>query len=100
MTKENLKRIAHEISTSSKKKGSQEQGKGKRKLILPEESKDEEELLAIGAEILEDVALNKVSIETQFNQFIELGLKQGRPKKVRVVTPLEISPIDLTPDSP
>ena len=63
MTKENLKRIANEISTSRKKKGSQEQGKGKCKLILPEELEDEEELLSTIVDILEDAALNKVSVE-------------------------------------
>ena len=82
MTNENMKRIAQEISTSRKKKGSQAQGKGKRKLILSEESEDEEELLASVADILEDVALNKVSFEKQFKQFIESGVKQGRTKKV------------------
>ena len=66
MRKENLKRISQEISTSRKKKGTQAQGKGERKLILSEESEDEDELLATTADILEDVALNKVSIEKQF----------------------------------
>ena len=100
MTKENLKRIANEISTSRKKKGSQAQGKGKRKLILPEESEDEEELLVIAADILEDASMNKVSVKTQFKQFIESGAKQGSPKKVRVSIPSGISPIDLIPESP
>ena len=63
MKKENLNRIAKEISTSRKNKGTQEQGKGKCKLILSEESEDEEELLATTANILEDAALNKVSVE-------------------------------------
>ena len=49
---------------------------------------------------MEDVAQNKVSVKTQFKQFIESGAKQGRPKKVRVATPPEISPIYLTPKSP
>ena len=66
MTKENLKIIAKEISTSRKKKGTQAQGKGERKLILSEELEDEEELLATAADILDDAALNKVSIEKQF----------------------------------
>ena len=66
MTKENMKRIANEISTSRKKKWIQAQGKGKCKLILSEESEDKEELLTTTADILEDAALNKVSIETQF----------------------------------
>ena len=45
MTRENLKKIAKEISTSRKKKGTQEKGKGKRKLILSK-SEYEQELLA------------------------------------------------------
>ena len=68
--------------------------------MLSEESKYEEELLATAVDILEDASLNKVSIETQFKQFIEVGAKQGRTKKVRVATPLKIYPIDLTPKSP
>ena len=42
MTKENLNKIAKEISTSIKKKGNQEKGKGKCKIILSEESEYEE----------------------------------------------------------
>ena len=64
MTKQNLKRIAQEISTSRKKQGSQAQGKGKCKLILLEESEDEKELLATAVDILEDASMNKVSVET------------------------------------
>ena len=71
MTKENLKKIAKEISTSRKKKGTKEKGKGKHKLILPKESRDEEELLSTISNILEDAAINKVSVETQFKQFVE-----------------------------
>ena len=100
MRKKNLKKIAEEISTSRKKKGTQAKGKGKCKFILPEESEDEEELLATATEILEDAAINKVSVETQFKQFIESRAKQGRLKKVRTATHPEINPIDLTPDSP
>ena len=81
MTKENLKKIAKEISTSRKKKGTQEKGKGKHKLILPEESKDEEELLATATDILEDAAINKVYIKTQFKHFVESWAKQGRIKR-------------------
>ena len=100
MTKENLKRIANEISTSRKKKGSQDQGKGKRKLILSEDSKAKEELLATAADILEDARKNKVSVETQFKQFVKSRAKQGRLKKVRTATPPTVDSIDLTPDSP
>ena len=66
MAKENLKKIVREISTSRKKKGTREKWKGKRNLILPEESEDEEELLATAVDILEDASINKVFIETQF----------------------------------
>ena len=100
MTKENLRKIAKEISTSRRNKGTQGKGKGKHKLILSEESKYEEELFSTIANILEDVATNKVSVETQFKQFVKLGEKQGRLKKVRIATPPTIDSIDLTPDSP
>ena len=86
MTKENLKKIAKEISTSRKKKGTHAKGKGKHKLILSEESEYEEELLSTAADILEDALINKVSVETQFKQFVESGAKQGRFKKVRTAT--------------
>ena len=86
MTKENFKKIAKEISTSRKNKGTQEKGKGKHKLILSEESEDEEELLVTAVDILKDASRNKVSIETQFKQFVESGAKQGRFKKVRTAT--------------
>ena len=71
MTKENLKKIAKEISTSRKKKGTQGKGKGKHKLILSEDSEDEEELLATAADILEDAEKNKVLVETQSKQFVK-----------------------------
>ena len=66
-----MRKIAKEISTSRKKKGTQEKGKGKPKLILSEESEDEEELLATIVDILEDAVINKVSVETQFKKFVE-----------------------------
>ena len=70
MTKENLRKIAKEIAASRKKKANQEKGKGKRKLILSE-SEDEEELLATIVDIIKDVAANKISVKTQFKQFVE-----------------------------
>ena len=57
------------------------------------------ELLATTINILEDAAINKVSVETQFKQFVESGAKKGRLKKVRNATQPEINPIDLNPDS-
>ena len=66
MTKDNLKRIAQEISTSRKNQGTQAQVKGKRKIILQEESEDEYELLSTTADILEDASPNKVYVEAQF----------------------------------
>ena len=79
MTKENLRKIAKEIAVS-RKKSSREKGKGKRKLILSE-SEDEEELLATAVDIIKDVAANKISVETQFKRFVDVGAKQGRPKR-------------------
>ena len=71
MTKENLRKIAKEVATSRKKKGTQGKGKGKHKIILSEESEDEEELLATAADILEDAEKNRVSVETHFKHFVE-----------------------------
>ena len=67
---------------------------------MSEESEDEEELMATVADILEDAGKNKVSIETQFKQFVKSRAKQGRLKKVRIATPPTVDSIDLTPDSP
>ena len=60
-------------------------------------------------DIIEDATTNKVSVETQFKQFVEAGAKQGRPKKVKstntsttenivdlVSTPLPPSPTNTT----
>ena len=66
MIKENLRKIDKEIATSRKKIGTQGKGKGKHKFILSEELDDEEELLDTIVDILEDAAMNKVSVETQF----------------------------------
>ena len=85
MTKENLRKIAKEIATSRKKKAIQEKGKGKHKIVLSE-SEDEEEMLATAIDIIEDATTNKVSIETQFKWFVDVGAKQGRPKKVKTTT--------------
>ena len=100
MTKENLKKIAHKISTSRKKKESQAQGKGKHKIILPKESENEQELLASVVDILEDASINKVYVKTQFKHFIELEEKQGRSKKVIFSIPSKLYPIDLVSTPP
>ena len=47
-----------------------------------------------------DAPIKKVSVKTQFKQFVESRAKQGRLKKVRTATQPEINPIDLTLDSP
>ena len=85
MTKENLRKIAKEVAALRKRKALQEQGKGKHKLIISE-SEDEEELLVTTVDIIEDATTNKVSVETQFKQFVEVGAKQAQPKKVKITT--------------
>ena len=87
MTKENLNKITKEIAASRKRKTNQGKGKGKCQLILSE-SEDKEELLAISINIIENAAANKISVETQFKQFVDAGAKQGRPKKVKTTNPL------------
>ena len=66
-----------------KKTQQQQQGKGKHKLIIAESSEDEEELAATTLDIIEDAAPKKVSVETQFQKFVEAGAQQGRLKKVK-----------------
>ena len=70
-----IKKLVSEIATAWKKiKGKeQQQGKGKRKLIIFESSDDDDKLAAVALDIIEDAAANKVSVETQFQHFIEEG---------------------------
>ena len=80
MTKENLRKIAKEITTSRKRKEIQEKGKGKSKLILSG-SEDEEEILDTIVDIIEDTAANKISVDTQFKRFVDGGVKKREIKK-------------------
>ena len=57
-----LKEIAASIKRN--KTQQQQQGKGKRRLIIAEYLEDEEELAATSLDIIEDVAANKVPVET------------------------------------
>ena len=61
-----IKKLASEIAAARKKIRTQkeQQGKGKRKLIIAELSNDEEELVATAVNIVEDAAANKVPVET------------------------------------
>ena len=63
-----IRKLANEIAASRKKIKVQkeQQGKGKRKLIIVESSDDEYELAAAAIDIIEDEATNKVLVETQF----------------------------------
>ena len=100
MKKENLRKIAKEITASRKRKAIQEKGKGKRKLILSE-SEDEEELLATIVDIIEYAAVNKITVETQFKRFVDAGVKQGRPKKVKTTNPsVDENIVDLVSTPP
>ena len=63
MKKHNIRQLALEISKAQKKKNTPVKWKGKCRIILQEESDDEEDLLARAVEILEDVVKNKVSVE-------------------------------------
>ena len=62
ITKDKIKKLAKEIA-AARKKATQEKGKGKCKLILSE-SEDEDKLVATVVNIIEDVVVNKVSVET------------------------------------
>ena len=66
VTKEIITKLSKDIVATRKRERIQPQGKGKRKLIIPESSDDDEELAATTLDIIEDVAANKVPVETQF----------------------------------
>ena len=74
-----IKKLATEIAAARKKIKAQkeQQGKGKRKLIIAESSDDEEELEAAALDIIEDAVVSKVPVETQFQQFLEAGALEG-----------------------
>ena len=68
ITKGIIKKLSKEIAAARKKLKTQQQqqGKGKRKLIIAESSNDKEELGTTAIDIIEDAAINKVPVETQF----------------------------------
>ena len=65
-----LKEIA---AVRKRQRTQQPQGKGKRKLLLPDSSNNEEELGATAINIIEDATVNKVPVDTQFQIFVEAG---------------------------
>ena len=75
-----IQKLANEIAVARKKiKGQeQQQGKGKRKLIIAKSSDDEDELAATTLDIIEDAAANKVPVENQFQRFVEAGAPEGQ----------------------
>ena len=70
-----IKKLAKEIAIARKKIKAQklQQGRGKRKLILADSSDDEKELAAAAIDIVEDAHANKVSIEIQFQRYLDVG---------------------------
>ena len=78
--------MSKDIAASRKRKRSQEQeqGKGKCKLIIVESSEYEDELVATAVDIIKDAVANKISVEAQFQKFVEVGAQQGRPKKEKI----------------
>ena len=98
-----IKKLATEIAASRKKIRAQkeQQGKGKRKLIIAKSSDDEDELAAAALDIIEDAATTKVPVETQFQCFIEARAPKGRPKKAKTTTtPENIVDLVSTPPPP
>ena len=114
VTKENICKLSKEIVTSRKIKRTQEQeqGKGKRKLIIADSSKDKEELVTMACDIIEYVVANKFLVETQFQRFVEVEAQQGRSKKAKSIntstaenvfdlisTPPPLSPTKITQEA-
>ena len=68
------------------------------KLIIAKSSDDDDELAAVALDIIEDATANKVSVETQFQCFVEAGAPEGRPKKEKTTTtPKNVVDLVLTP---
>ena len=80
-----IKKLAKEIAVARKNIKAQklQQGRGKRKLILADSSDDEEELVAAAVDIVEDARANKVSVEVQFQRYVDAGAPEGRLKKAK-----------------
>ena len=62
---------------------------------------DEEELEAAAIDIVEDARANKVSVEVQFQRYLEAGAPEGRPKKAKTqTTSKNVVDLVLTPPPP
>ena len=98
-----IKKLAKEIAIARRKIKLQkrQQGKGKRKLVLADSTDDDEELAAAALDIVEDARANKVTVETQFQRFIEARAPEGRPKKAKTQsTPENVVDLVSTPPPP
>ena len=54
-------------------------------------------------DIIEDAAARKISVEAQFQKFVEAGAQQGRPKKVKIAntsTAENVVNLVFTPPTP
>ena len=71
MKKKNIQKLSMEISKAWKKKSTPVKGKWKHRLILSEESDDEDELHARASKILEDATKIKISVKDPSKKFIE-----------------------------
>ena len=103
MFKSIIKKLAKQISIARKRIKAQklQQGKGKRKLRLDDSSDDEEELVAVAVDIVEDATANKVSVETQFQRYLDAGASEGRLKKAKTTpTPENVFDLVSTPLPP
>ena len=103
LSKSIIKKLAKEIAVTRKRIKAQklQQGKGKRKLLLADSSDDEEELVAAAVDVVEDAAANKVSVETQFQRYLDAGAPEGRPKKEKATpTPKNVVDLVSTPPPP
>ena len=103
MSRSIIKKLAKEIAVARRKIKLQkrQQGKGKRKLVLADSTDDEEELAASALDIVEDARANKVTVETQFQRFIDAGAPEGPPKKAKTQsTPEHIVDLVSTPPPP
>ena len=100
LSKSIIKKLAKEIAVARKKIKAQklQQGRGKRKLILANSFDDEEELAAMAVDIVEDARENKVSVEIQFQRYLDAGAPEGRPKKAKMApTPENVVDLVSTP---
>ena len=53
----------------------------------------------MAVDIVEDAAANKVSVETQFQRYLDTGSLEGRPKKEKT-TPMPENVVDLVSTPP